>query len=175
MEVKYLVNNFADPLVYPHWKRKRKTAEVGDDECSCGTEVVLGIFTATLLSVAYQCWLSNFIYYTYYLNGIQVSETCISLVSDVNSKDYNRCRSYFVSGIPGVCCRLKLFGRTLRGRKRLRYIVEVYLMRVAPVVPVGSTANGGSRVVLAILLRKCWRRRHQGLCSNLLARDSEKV
>ncbi|KAK0438291.1 hypothetical protein EV421DRAFT_1825610 [Armillaria borealis] len=47
MEVKYLVDNFADPLVYPQWQKKM--AEVGRGECPHGTEVMNRVMLLTLL------------------------------------------------------------------------------------------------------------------------------
>ncbi|SJL14626.1 uncharacterized protein ARMOST_18089 [Armillaria ostoyae] len=47
MEVKYLVDNFADPLVYPQWQKKM--AEVGRGECPHGTEVMNRVILLTLL------------------------------------------------------------------------------------------------------------------------------
>ncbi|KAK0502101.1 hypothetical protein EDD18DRAFT_1346670 [Armillaria luteobubalina] len=47
MEVKYLVDNFSDPLVYPQWQKKM--AEVGRGECPHGTEVMNRVMCLMLL------------------------------------------------------------------------------------------------------------------------------
>ncbi|KAK0234416.1 hypothetical protein EDD85DRAFT_843806 [Armillaria nabsnona] len=47
MEVKYLVDKFTDPLVYPQWQKKM--AEVGRGECPHGTEVMNRVMFLTLL------------------------------------------------------------------------------------------------------------------------------
>ncbi|KAK0437316.1 hypothetical protein EV421DRAFT_1026532 [Armillaria borealis] len=47
MEVRYLVNNFTNPLVYPQWERKME--EVGRGACPQGASVVNRVMRLTLL------------------------------------------------------------------------------------------------------------------------------